>query len=206
MDRWFRDKFVAARKILDLRPYLAREPVMAGVLFALAVIFFLGVTELSYLYQSQQESLGKRWFTHGNTELRVGHFGDAVSDFRAALLYARDDYSYQLNLAEALIGLKRTSEAQVYLINLWERQPENGFVNLELARISAQKGDTDKALRYYHNAIYATWPEGQESGRRQARLELIDFLLKINARAQAQSELIALAANLGNHASEQAQV
>jgi tetratricopeptide (TPR) repeat protein len=197
---------VAARKILDLRSYLAREPVMAGVLFALAVIFFLGVTELSYLYHSQQESLGKRWFTRGNTELRVGHFGRAVNDFRAALLYARDDYSYQLNLAEALIGLKRTSEAQVYLINLWERQPENGFVNLELARISAQKGETDKALRYYYNAIYATWPDDQESGRRQTRLELIDFLLKINARAQAQSELIALAANLGNHASEQAQV
>jgi len=179
---------------------------MVGVLFAFAVVFFLAVTGLSHVYHAQQESLGKRWFTRGSTELTAGRFGNSVSDFRAALLYARDDYSYQLNLAEALIGLKRTGEAQAYLINLWERQPENGFVNLELARICAQKGETDKALRYYHNAIYATWPDDQEPERRQTRLELIDFLLKINARAQAQSELIGLAANLGNHPSEQVEV
>ena len=83
-----------------------------------------------------------------------------------------------------------------YLINLWEREPENGHVNLELARIAAQKGETEQALRYYNNAIYATWPGDQEVERRDTRLELIEFLLSINAKAQAQSELIALAANL----------
>ena len=70
-----------------------------------------------------------------------------------------DDYAYQLNLAEALIGLKRTGEASTYLVNLWDRQPEDGLVNLELARIAVQKGQTEQALRYYHNAIYAAWPE-----------------------------------------------
>ena len=179
---------------------------MVGMLFALAAVLFLAITGLSHVYHTQQESLGKRWFTRGNAELRAGRFGNSVNDFRAALLYARDDYSYQLDLAEALIGLKRTSEAQAYLINLWERQPENGFVNLELARIYAQKRETDKALRYYYDAIYATWPSDQEPERRQTRVELIDFLLKINARGQAQSELIALAANLGNHPSEQVEV
>jgi tetratricopeptide (TPR) repeat protein len=179
---------------------------MLAVLCALAVILFLAVTGLSRVYRAQQQSLGNRWFMRGSTEFNAGHFGGAVSDFRAALLYSRDNYSYQLNLAEALVGLKRTSEAEAYLINLWERQPENGFVNRELARIYAQNGDTDKALRYYHNAVYATWPDGQESERQRTRLELINYLLKINAREQAQSELIALAANLGNHPSERAKV
>lgn len=128
------------------------------VLFVLAVVLFLGVTGLSHVYAAQQEVLGNRWFSRGSTELKTGHFGGAVSDFRAALLYSPDNYSYQLNLAEGLLGLKLTSEAQAYLINLWERQPENGYVNRELARIRAQDGETDKALRYYHNAIYATWP------------------------------------------------
>jgi tetratricopeptide (TPR) repeat protein len=82
------------------------------------------------------------------------------------------------------------------LSNLWEREPENGQVNLELARIAAQKRQTDQALRYYHNAIYATWPGDQEVERRDARLELIEFLLNNNSKTQAQSELIALAANL----------
>jgi tetratricopeptide (TPR) repeat protein len=179
---------------------------MLAVLSTLAVLFFLAVTGLSHIYRAQQEALGRLWFTRGRTEINAGHFGGAVSDFRAALLYSRDDYSYQFNLAEALVGLKRTNEAQAYLINLWERQPENGFVNRELARISAQNGETDKTLSYYHNAIYATWPEDQEAERRQTRLELINYLLKIDARAQAQSELIALAANLGNHPAEQTQV
>jgi len=206
MVHWIRDKLTAVGKRLSLRPYLAREPVMLAVLSASAVVFFLAVTGLSHVYRAQQEALGSRWFTRGSTELNAGHFGGAVSDFRAALLYSRDNYSYEFNLAEALVGLKRSSEAQAYLINLWERQPENGFVNRELARICAQSGETDKTLRYYHNAIYATWPEDQETERRQTRLELINYLLKINARAQAQSELIALASNLGNHPAEQTQV
>jgi tetratricopeptide (TPR) repeat protein len=179
---------------------------MLAVLAALAVVLFLAVTGMSHVYAVQQETLGNRWFSRGSTELNAGRFGRAVSDLRAALLYSRDNYSYQLNLAEALLGLKRTSEAQAYLVNLWERQPENGFVNRELARICAQDGETDKALRYYHNAIYATWPADQETERRQTRIELINYLLTINARAQAQSELIALAANLSNQPSEQSQV
>ena len=193
-------------KRLDLRPYLAREPVLLAVLSALAVIFFLAVTGLSHVYRAQQEHLGNRWSARGRAEFNAGHYGTAVSDFRAALIYSRDNYSYQFNLAEALVGLKRTSEARAYLINLWDREPENGFVNRELARIYAQNGDTDKALRYYHNAIYATWPDDLESERRQTRLELIHFLLKTNTRAQAQSELIALLANVGNHPAEQLQV
>ncbi len=95
-------------------------------------------------------------------------------------------------------------------MNLWDRQPEDGLVNLELARIAVQKEQTEQALRYYHNAIYATWPEDQpddqEGKRREARLELIGFLLRTNARAQAESELIALAENVGRRCSAAATV
>jgi hypothetical protein len=63
-------------------------------------------------------------------------------------------------------AMTASEKAYAYLINLWEREPENGLVNLELARIAAQKGDTEQALRYYHNAIYAVWPGDQEVQRR----------------------------------------
>jgi tetratricopeptide (TPR) repeat protein len=79
-------------------------------------------------------------------------------------------------------------------------------VNLELARIAAQKREIEKALRYYHNAIYATWPGDQEVQRREIRVELVDYLLSINAKAQAQSELIALAANLADDPVQQKRV
>jgi tetratricopeptide (TPR) repeat protein len=172
----------------------------------LAVVFFLAVTALSHIYQAQQESLGNRWFLRGAADLKQGHFESAVTEFRSALLYSRDSYAYQLDLAEALIGLKRTAEAQAYFINLWDREPENGLVNLELARIAAQKGETEQALRYYHNAIYATWPGDQQVQRRDTRVELIQYLLNINAKAQAQAELIALAANLEDDPAQQTRV
>lgn len=188
----------------DLRFYFTREPMMLALLFALAVLSFVGVTGLSRLYHAQQESLGNRWFARGVADLEQQRFDRAVSEFRTALLYSRDNYSYQRNLAEALIGMKRTNEAFAYLINLWEREPENGLVNRELARIAAQRGEREAALRYYHNSIYATWPGDQEAERRKTRLELIEFLLSTGDKTQAQSELIALAANLGDDPSQQA--
>jgi tetratricopeptide (TPR) repeat protein len=193
-------------KLDEVRQYLQQQPVMLALLAVLAVIFFTAVSGLSRAYQGQRQSLGSRWFSRGVVDLQARRFDSAVTEFRSALLYSRDNYAYQLNLAEALIGLKRTGEASSYLVNLWDRQPEDGVVNLELARIAVQKGQTDEALRYYHNAIYAAWSTDQEDNRREARLELIEFLLSTNTKAQAQAELIALEENLGDDPSQQQRV
>src|SRR5437763_5480792 len=98
----------------DFRPYLTREPLILAALTALAVVFFVAVGGLSHLYHAQQQSLGERWFNRGAVDLKAQRFGDAAVEFRAALLYSRDNYSYQLNLAEALLGEKRTDEAYAY--------------------------------------------------------------------------------------------
>lgn len=192
-------------KRFDLQPYLRREPVTLAVLTGLAIVLFTAVTGLSSLYHRQQESLANRWSSRGAGELEAKRYDGAVVDYRTALLYSRDNYTYQLDLAEALVGEQRVNEAYAYLINLWDRRPENGLVNLELARIQASRGLTDSALRYYHDAIYAIWPGDQELESRNARLELIHLLLNIDDKAQADSELIALAANLGNRPREHTQ-
>lgn len=200
---------VTPAKRLDLRFYLTREPVLLAILAGLAVVLFLAVTALSRIYHAQQASLGNRWFTRGVADLKAKRFNNAVADFHTALLYSRDNYSYRLNLAEALLGLNRPDEAYAYLINLWERQPEEGLVNLELARIAAARGQKEQALRYYHNAIYATWPDNpdnEKTERRETRVELIEYLLKIGEKEPAQAELIALAANLGDDPAEQDRV
>lgn len=189
-----------------IESYFARRPVVLALLFFAAILSFLAVTALSKAFQARQAALADRWFTRGVADLNAGRFQNAALDFRSALRYSRDNYSYQLNLAEALIGLGKPNEAEAYLVNLWERQPENGFVNLELARVAAQRGQTDQALRYYHNAIYATWEGNQDVSRRYTRLELIEYLLKINAKTHAQAELIALAANEQDDDIEQTQL
>ena len=191
---------------LDLRPYLTREPVIIAVLSVAAMVCFGAVSALSGMYHDQQRSLAAEWFDRGSADLKARRFGPAADEFRTALLYSRDNYTYLLNLAEALLGAGKSEAASVYFSNLWDREPANGTVNLELARLAARAGQPQDALRYFHNAIYATWPDNSPKARQDARLELIRYLLKTNNRPQAQSELIALAANLADDPSRQTEV
>src|SRR5215469_13965043 len=188
---------MASHGIARYRLYLRRRPVILAAFTVLAVVLFLAVTGISRAHQAQRQAIGERWFDRGIADLSAQRYDAAVTDFRSALLYSPDESSYQLHLAEALIGEGRPGLALAYLRNLWEREPANGIVNLELARIAAQRGETDEAIRYYHNTVYAVWPTDQEGRRRDARLELIELLLRTNAQAQAQGELIALAESAG---------
>jgi len=190
-------------KTAEAGSYLASRPVTLALLSALAVVSFLLVTGLSRVYRGQQHSLAATWYARGVSDLQANRFAPAASEFRTALRYSPDEYSYQLRLAEALLGLKRIPEAYAYLSTLWERQPDNGTVSLLLARIAVANGKKDEALRFYHNAIYATWPRDEEVRRRETRLDLIEYLLRVNSRTQAQSELLALAANLHDQPDQQ---
>ena len=197
---------MASRAIATYHFYLRQRPVILAALTVLAVVFFLAVTGLSRTHQAQRQTIGARWFNRGIADLNAQRYDAAVTDLRAALLYAPDEYSYQLKLAEALIRQGHTGQALAYLTNLWDREPENGIVNLELARIAAQRAETGDAIRYYHNAVYAVWPSDQEGMRRDARLELIDLFLRTRDKAQAQAELIALAASVGPDPAQQERI
>lgn len=196
----------AAGMVADLRLRYVREPAFLLLLTAVATVCFAAVSGLSGHYHRHQKSLGAYWFKRGEVGLKQQRYEQAVSEFQLALQYAPANYAYQFHLAEALVGQHRLDEASTYLLSLWERQPENGHVNLELARIAVRQGDSRQAQRYYHNAIYATWPTGQEAARRRTRLELIGYLLKRNLMAEARSELIALEANLGDDPPVRAEV
>lgn len=200
------DGIVTGPKWLNLSLHSRREPVILALLTGMAIVMFAAVGGLSRLYHAQQAALAERWAERGSADLQAKRFGAAVADYRAAMQYQRDSDRNQLSLAEALLGQKKTDEASVYLANLWDREPENGVVNLDLARIAAGKGDTAKALRFYHDAIYATWTGDQEKASRTVRLELIAYLLGIGARTQAQAELLALEANLPEDSPEQDRV
>lgn len=194
---------------LDFSPYFRRQPVTLALLTALMVVFFLAVSALARMHDAQRESLAERWAGRGVDSLNADQYRAAVEDFRTALLYSRDNGAYQLSLAQALMGLKRDDEAEAYLVNLWEREPDNGLVSLQLARIAASHKQTDRALRFYHNAIYGTWAndeDAQITERRKSRLELIAYLMGINARQQAEAELIDLAATVGADATQQEQL
>lgn len=181
--------------------YSAREPVVILVLSAIAIAFFFLVSGLSGLYTRELNNRATLLANRGENDLRAGKFAEAATDFQSALTYSRGNYAYELSLAQALVELNRIEEARTYLINLWQRQPENGSVNLELARIFAEKGDITGALRYYHNAIYSVWSGNSEVQQLAVRLELVNFLLEHKADNLAESELIAVGRNLPEDAS-----
>ena len=102
---------------------------------------------------------------------------EAVADFRNALAYSRDNDLYRLRLAQALMADHRPQEARSHLLSLWEKEPGDGTLNLELARLAAMWGDTPQAVRYYHAAIYGVWPDEPMAHRWQIRFELSEYLL-----------------------------
>ncbi|MGE5723873.1 MAG: tetratricopeptide repeat protein [Acidobacteriota bacterium] len=184
-----------------MRPLILALVVMAAVAFCAATVF------ANRFYQSTQLRLGKMWFGRGEAALAAGQPQAAIQDFRNTLYYSHDNPGYQLRLAEALLAANRIPEAQSYLLALWQNEPSNSTVNLQLARLSARQGRTQAALRYYHGAIYGLWPDGAATARRQqTRLELIHYLLGLQDATQADGELIALIPELPRRAAPHIEV
>lgn len=162
----------------------------------LAVLFAITGFAVS-LYHAKYEALGLEWHTRGEADLKAGKALKAVVDFRTALVYARDSEVDQLDLARGLMAANRTDEAKAYLASLWDRNPGDAVVNLELGRLAASRHNTDEALRYYHYAMYGDWGSRDPAeARRTARLELYQYLIKENQRPLAEAELVAMAALL----------
>lgn len=174
-------------------------PVILLILTLGAVAGFAGVGHLVTRYNLNQQSRGRKLYAQGLSDAAAGHYDDAIEAFRAALTCDPTNSQYQLSLARALRDSNdpaHLDEAESYLLALWQRAPQDAAVNLALARVAAHRGSIEDAIRYYHNAMYGVWNSDPDANRNKVRIELIEDLLKKNARAQADSELIALATAL----------
>lgn len=180
---------------VTLEPITRRPAVLIAGLVVLTVLAFLGVNRLVHRFKEQEKAWARHLFESGQAALLAGKPELALEELRAALTYNRDNFQYQLALARALRDTGRTEESETYLISLWERQPQDGAVNLALGRLYARENLLDSAIQYYHNAIYGVWAADADTHRRDAQVELIEFLLRQRALAQAQAELITWAAS-----------
>ena len=184
-----------------VRPLFLALVLITSAAFGTATVF------ANRFYQDKQQRLGQMWFGRGQAALSAGDPQSAIQDFRNALYYSHDDRSYRLRLAEALVAAHDIPEARSYLLTLWQDEPSNSTINLQLARLAATQDQTQVALRYYHGAIYGLWSDGDVAARRQqTRLELIHYLLGLHATTQADAELIALTPELPRSADEHTQV
>jgi tetratricopeptide (TPR) repeat protein len=172
--------------------------------FLIVLLFFTGFVVRRF--HALERRLAQTWYDQGEQSLKAGHSGEALSDFRNALAYSRENSLYQLRLAEALEATGRTEEARIYLLSLRDREPGNGPVNVELARLAVREHALPEAVQYYHDAVYCEWSGDPVVQRRAVRLELVKFLLASDQNAEARAELIAIASNLPADAALQTQV
>lgn len=165
------------------------------VLALVTAVLFLVTLFLFRSFTSHRADLAVRWSGRGKAALDAGKPEQAMVALRTALSYAPGTRSYELLLAQALANAGRTDEALNYFTNLWVMQPGDGFINLELARLTAKKNDPQNAIKYYRASIYGTWEGDGVVRRREVRLELARYLIAQHNLNAARIELLIAAGN-----------
>lgn len=182
-----------AKRHLVLQDTLALLSIFA-VTCILAVLTWL----IFRSYSQHQSDAAARWKRRGQDALTHSNAKAAVYDLRTALGYGQDDPSTEVDLARALamVDTKQSlQEAAVYLNTLWEKEPGNGNINLQLARVLARQKQVTSALDHYHAAIYGVWNgTGAVEGRR-ARLEMVRYQISLGRYNDARGELLIAAGN-----------
>ena len=180
-----------AKRRLVLKDTLALLGVFA-VTCVLAVLTWL----IFRSYSQHQSDAAARWKRRGEQALQNHNANAAVYDLRTALGYGQQsDPATEVELADALAQAGRLQEATSYFNTLWEKEPGNGNINLQLARLAARQGQRSVALQRYQAAIYGVWEGDGAVRRRQVRLELVRYLIQQNRFGDARDELLIAAGN-----------
>lgn len=188
------------------RLFVRHEIAPVILLCVISAILLAATALMSRRFEDFRTGLAHRWFERGELAMKQNLPDQASSDFNNALLYDHDNNEYTFLLAQSLAAGRHDAQALPYLLTLWDDEPGNGAVNLELARLEARAGGTDKALQFFHAAIYGEWQLDQQEMRRRARFELVNFLLDRNLFKNAEAELVGLEADLPEDHSMDSQV
>jgi tetratricopeptide (TPR) repeat protein len=177
------------------RKLILRDTAAFLTLVSITVVLFAITLFLFRSFASHREELAQRWSTRGREAIASGHPDQAVVALRTALSYAPGERSNELLLAQALGDAGHTEESYNYFLGLWETQPGDGFINLQLARLSALKKEMQAAINYYRASIYGTWEGDGVVRRRQVRLELSRYLIAHHDLGSARTELLIAGGN-----------
>jgi tetratricopeptide (TPR) repeat protein len=178
------------------RNRVVREPLLVSLLVLLAIAFFAFTQAYSKAYDGRRDELGRQWCRKGDTQMAAHDPKTAAESYRTALLYLPQSWDCRLHLAQALMSAGEIRQAHEYFSSLWQSQPQNGVVNLELARLAARSGNVTDAERYYNGAIFGDWAGSSDTLRQDSMFELIDFYLQRKDNRRAESQLITLSGNL----------
>jgi len=171
------------------RPLRTLAVVLAVIVFIASLDQILARTEV----REVQNAATRSWTT-GMRLLHNGQPAEALDALRDAHAMERDNVVYELDMISALTALGRTSDADPLIDEVLQRRPNDGYANLIAARVKAREGDAENAEAFYHRAIYAEWPPDGAMHARDARFELVQYLVGRNSKQQLLAELISLEA------------
>lgn len=175
-----------------------QEILQLSALVVVALISFVGTRAMAE--HSRQASLtdAAHWYQRGTQAVVAGDSAAAADAFRRATVMNRGERSYAMALARALEMSGDAEAAERTLLALRESAPEDAYINLELARLAADRRDSSEAMRYYRNALYAPSTAANSETRRAIRMELIRMLQADNDKSPALAELLAAVADSPN--------
>jgi predicted Zn-dependent protease len=146
---------------------------------------------LARLERQEIRNEAQSLFEDGERLIASGHADRGIVALQRAHQLMRSERRFQLALARGLLAAGRLTQAGAHLVELLERNSNDGPTNLTMARLQAKQGNEAAAEAYYHRAIYGTWPPGNPANL-SVRLELADFLAGKNKQQQLLSELLLL--------------
>ena len=165
------------------------------ILLAVTTVLFAVTLFLFKSFSAHRTEIAHQAGEDGRIALSQGRAHDAIGELRTALAYAPNERNYELLLAQALGQDGRLEEAINYFLNLWESQPGDGFINLQLARLERQRDERQAAINYYRASVFGSWTGDGVIRRRDVRLELANYLIDQKMFALAQTELLIAASN-----------
>jgi tetratricopeptide (TPR) repeat protein len=184
------DSFEIGKRRLILRDSLAVLSLLFGTAVLFAVTLFLFRS-----FSAHRAVLAQYWSDLGAQDMRVGKPDDAIVALRTALSYAPGTTRYEQMLAQALGEAGHTEESYQYFMGLWDAQPGNGEVNLQLARLAAKRNDRPTAVNFYRASIDGTWEGDGVMRRIGVRLELARYLIANRDLPAARLELLIAGGN-----------
>ena len=180
----------AQRRRLILQDSIALLTLVGATLALAVVTYFFFST-----FRNHRQILETRWFTRGQQALNNNRPVDAVEDFRSALSLSPANPTYESALAQALAAAGKTDEAFSYFMTLRDAAPGDGMLNLQLARLSVQKNDLTSATSFYQDALNGDWLAEGIVHRREARLEMAQYLIQQHQPGEAQRQLLTAEGN-----------
>ncbi|HEY7334389.1 MAG TPA: tetratricopeptide repeat protein [Bryobacteraceae bacterium] len=171
------------------KPSFART--FALTILAIGALFAINV----FLAKAESEANrveAARFYENGQRLMQAGQSAEAADQFKSALSLERENQDYRLALGEALLAAGKIQDAQSTLQSLLDLNSFSGPANLAMARVLVKQDQIQRAISYYHRAIFGQWKENARANQVRARLELADLLSRQNSKEGLLAELLPL--------------